>query len=390
MTKQNEFFIWEENDLTEQRKNFENKNELETQDTTQNTETKLEKKECESIGSKKKWTRNCPKCNKEIYYSNKYNLKNAIRKNTLCNICNGILRNKNLTDKEKQVRNKKISEKLSGINHPWYGKKHTKEQIEYLQKINLGKLNPMYGKVGPNNGKSLSEECKKKISYKKKNKIGIFKKNCPKCNSEQLYDNIKIFNKSKRLNSLCNRCCQMGIQLGKNHPFYGKHHTEETKDKIRNNLPNVDGINNPFYGKHHNRKTKEIISQIHKGKIISAEHIKIVRLCFLERLKQTHKNFHPSYSKNACKIIDEYGKQNGYNFQHAMNGGEYHIKELGYWVDGYDKNKNVVIEIDEQRHFDFDGYLKNKDKKRMDEIIKHLQCKFLRFNLKTNEIRQYI
>ena len=78
MTKQNEFFIWEENDLTEQRKNFENKNELEMQDTTQNTETKLEKKECESIGSKKKWTRNCPKCNKEIYYSNKYNLKNVV------------------------------------------------------------------------------------------------------------------------------------------------------------------------------------------------------------------------------------------------------------------------------------------------------------------------
>jgi len=33
-----------------------------------------------------------------------------------------------------------------------------------------------------------------------------------------------------------------------------------------------------------------------------------------------------------------------------MNGGEHFIPELGYWVDGYDKNKNIVIEYYETRH----------------------------------------
>lgn len=50
----------------------------------------------------------------------------------------------------------------------------------------------------------------------------------------------------------------------------------------------------------------------------------------------------PNYNPNACKIIDEYGKKYDYSFQHAMRGGEF--KVLGYFVDGYDKDKNVVIE----------------------------------------------
>lgn len=89
---------------------------------------------------------------------------------------------------------------------------------------------------------------------------------------------------------------------------------------------------------------------------------------------------YPFYNPNACKLIDEYGKQNGYNFQHALNGGEHYIKELGYWVDGYDKEKNVVIEIDESHHFDRNGQLLKKDIDRQKEIEDFLRCKFIRLN----------
>ena len=44
-------------------------------------------------------------------------------------------------------------------------------------------------------------------------------------------------------------------------------------------------------------------------------------------------------------------------------------KELGYWVDGYDKLKNVVIEFDEKYN-----------NKPQNEIIKHLKCDFIRLN----------
>jgi hypothetical protein len=87
---------------------------------------------------------------------------------------------------------------------------------------------------------------------------------------------------------------------------------------------------------------------------------------------------YPSYNANACKIIDEYGRKNGYNFQHALNGGEYFISHLGYWVDGYDKEKNVVLEIDEQHHFNTDGKLRERDIRRQTEIESHLKCKFIR------------
>ena len=77
-----------------------------------------------------------------------------------------------------------------------------------------------------------------------------------------------------------------------------------------------------------------------------------------------------------------YKKQYGYNFQHALNGGEFHVKGIGYLVDGYDKNKNIVLEIDEPHHFDIYGNLKLRDIERQREIENFLHCKFIRIPLK--------
>jgi hypothetical protein len=85
--------------------------------------------------------------------------------------------------------------------------------------------------------------------------------------------------------------------------------------------------------------------------------------------------FKPNYNPKACQIIEEYGKEHGYNFQHALNGGEYYIKELGYWVDGYDEEKNVVIEYMEIFHRK--TYIKIKDIKRKELIIKFLNCEYI-------------
>lgn len=50
-------------------------------------------------------------------------------------------------------------------------------------------------------------------------------------------------------------------QKGENNHFYGKHHTEETKQKISNKLKGIfEGEKNPFYGKHHTQELKDIIS----------------------------------------------------------------------------------------------------------------------------------
>ena len=51
---------------------------------------------------------------------------------------------------------------------------------------------------------------------------------------------------------------------GKDNPFYGKHHTEETRTRL-------SGEGNGMYGKHHTEEAKRIISEANKGKIVSQE-----------------------------------------------------------------------------------------------------------------------
>ena len=98
-----------------------------------------------------------------------------------------------------------------------------------------------------------------------------------------------------------------------------------------------------------------------------------IRVKALKRIKNRTGQIMPNYNPSSIPIIEQYGKENGYNFQHAENGGEHHIKELGYWVDGYDKDKNVVVEYYENYH----TKQTDKDKRRKQEIINLLGCKFI-------------
>jgi hypothetical protein len=96
------------------------------------------------------------------------------------------------------------------------------------------------------------------------------------------------------------------------------------------------------------------------------------------RCSGAFKSLFPNYNVNAIPIIEEYGKKYGYNFQHAENGSEYYVEGLGYYLDGYDNEKNVVIEIDESHHFNKDGSLRERDVIRQQKIEKLLGCKFIR------------
>ena len=53
---------------------------------------------------------------------------------------------------------------------------------------------------------------------------------------------------------------------GENHPFYGKHHTEESKKKIREgNKGKRVGEKNPFYGKTHSEEARKKMREAKKG-----------------------------------------------------------------------------------------------------------------------------
>ena len=63
------------------------------------------------------------------------------------------------------------------------------------------------------------------------------------------------------------------LYKGENNPFYGKHHTEETKKMIGEKIKSERcGENNPMYGKHHTEETKQKISESLKGKNSGENH----------------------------------------------------------------------------------------------------------------------
>jgi len=97
----------------------------------------------------------------------------------------------------------------------------------------------------------------------------------------------------------------------------------------------------------------------------------------LERDKFNGGQASPWYNSDGCKYFNLLMEQTNTYIQHAQNGGEFYIKELGYWVDGYDKENNIIYEYDEEHHYE-NGILRKKDIQRQKEITEYLNCKFIR------------
>ena len=151
-----------------------------------------------------------------------------------------------------------------------------------------------------------------------------------------------------------------------------------------------------------NNKTQEEIDKIHKksgetfskrvksGDIIPsfsnrkhAEETKNkIRVSTVNYLESKFNANIARYSSNGCKYIESLNEKMGWNLQHAENGGEYKID--GYFLDGYDKERNIAFEYDEPRHYEdvYNNVLKEKDIKRQDYIIEKLNCRFFRYNEK--------
>ena len=175
------------------------------------------------------------------------------------------------------------------------------------------------------------------------------------------------------------------LHMGEKNGMYNQHHDEETKKRISELTKEammLPEIKENIKKSHTSKEYRNKISKIHKGKIVSNETRRKMREGVVRRVQKYgihSRNFNPI----ACKIIDEYGKENGYKFQHALNGGEYSC--AGYMVDGYDKEKNTVIEIDEKQHFNADGTLREKDILRQKEIENEILCKFIRIPFNKNQ-----
>ncbi len=122
--------------------------------------------------------------------------------------------------------------------------------------------------------------------------------------------------------------------------------------------------------------------QSQKGKPKSAKARKNMSKSAIKRIKEQGSFI--AYNPNSIPIIEAYGKDNGYSFQHAENGGEYLVPDVYYYVDGYDVKNNVVIEYDEAFHVK----QIEKDMLRQQHIMDVLGCKFIRIQ-ETGEVNIY-
>lgn len=262
-----------------------------------------------------------------------------------------------------------------GVNNGMYGKSHSCDIKLLMSELRSGEKNPFYGK-------HHSDETKNKISTKNKGKL-IGDKN-PMFNVN-VYDYIKERYgeeegefKIKQLKEKLSLAC-----TGDKNGFYGKKHSEETRVKLSESMKNSE--------KHKEASnsliTRQKISDKLKNRVFNESHRVNLRLSYIGRLNNFIKErcnitgeymYSPNYNIKACEIFDNISKAQNINIRHAMNGGEYYIRSLGYWVDGYDVENNVVYEFDEKRHFEVNGELKERDKVRQTRIENLLGCKFIR------------
>ena len=143
-TEENKSFVWEEKNSIEPLMKSENNGTIVPNDIIGEIKNKFVNKECVDIGNKNLWKKNCPKCNREQFYSHKRSLNYVIKKNYLCVFCSQV------------------------------GKHHKSEEWKNRHsELRKGKPN---GRLGTH----LSEETKLKIS---KSHIGIPSSNKGKSNA---------------------------------------------------------------------------------------------------------------------------------------------------------------------------------------------------------------
>lgn len=237
----------------------------------------------------------------------------------------------------------------------------------------------------------------------------IYSKLCPICTNTICFSRKDYLKESVEKNTCCRSCSKKGKQPGwmvngqvptnilekMSKTWFKKGQRPKNADMRKGKkLEEIYGINYAAEirlkysswirtSESNIRRRNTMIQQWKDGafdnidRTVSEETRQIHRLNMVKRLKATYKKFHPPYNKNACVYFDKLMVENNIHIQHALNGGEYHIKELGYWVDGYDTENNTVYEYDEKHHFK-NGKLKNKDIIRQQQITDHLNCKFIR------------
>lgn len=221
-------------------------------------------------------------------------------------------------------------------------------------------------------------------SKKIKTKSGITV-NCTNCGTE-IYKNRHRLKRNKSQHYFCSHECFKVWYVGSNNSKYGIRGSKHPRYKITKcvckccfNIFDVkpyESIKRKFCSYKCSSDWRKICPRENFSHTEKSR--KKMRLSAIKRIKDQYGQIFPNYSLKACKLFNNLNRFTGWNGQHAENGGEFYIEELGYFVDYYEKNLNLILEYDEPHHYNSDGTLREKDLQRQKEITEFLGCKFIR------------
>jgi len=239
----------------------------------------------------------------------------------------------------------------------------TDKQLETLRFYNINRIH--------------TEETKKKMSETAKEK-GFGKWMLGKTLSDETKNKISKKLKGHIKTEYTKRKISLS-KMGDKNGMFGKTHSDEYKEKLRLTM-------DKFTKNAHSPESIKKMRLTKMGQKASDETRKKMRISKINYIREKNGGVCPMHNKKACEYFDDLSKINNWKLQHALNGGEFYISSLGYFVDAYDIKNNIIIEYDEPLHYDSKGNLKVKDIVRQNEIIEKLKCRFFRYNEKKNEL----
>jgi len=199
-------------------------------------------------------------------------------------------------------------------------------------------------------------------------KIETYSRICPKCNRNIFHATESSRNWAMKIGRKCRSCSQIGhtvldeskkkmssAKIGK--PTWSSLHKEEF-GKIQ------CGKNHPMYGKHHTDEMKRKQSERNFGKKLSKEIKRKLRVAAIKQHRKNGIKF-PAIDGGSVEYFDNMNKYSGFHIQHP----NIEIKDLGYFVDGYDPILHAVFEYDTKTHNSC--RYKKKDLERQKEIIEY-------------------
>jgi len=167
----------------------------------------------------------------------------------------------------------------------------------------------------------------------------------------------------------------------------GRPHSEEHNAKLRGRKVSEEvrrKQSERMKGTTSSLETRLKLSIAHKGKKSTPESNLKRRISIIKRIEnRTGSVIQCNYKKRACFFFEELNSRFNLDGMHAERVGEFGIKSLGYFVDYYEPRLNLVIEWNEEAHYNFRR--KERDLRRQAEIEKELGCTFINIREKTFE-----